>query len=83
MNIVALVISTSLPPFNDSSTLQLIERVQRFPDNGIDTVFIGPELPQGIENSLLNRLPANSSIIRTGTTHFDRTMFWLSQLPGG
>jgi hypothetical protein len=83
MKIKALVISASLPPFNDSSTLQLIGRVQRFPENGIDPIFIGPDMPGGVESGLLERLPKSSRIFRTPATPYDRTMFLLYRLPLG
>jgi glycosyltransferase involved in cell wall biosynthesis len=79
----ALVISASLPPFNDSSTMQLIERVRRFEEHGIEAVFVGAEMPQGVEYELLQRLPANSTVLRTEPTTYDRMMAWLSRLPGG
>jgi hypothetical protein len=79
----ALVISASLPPFNDSSTLRLIERVRCFEEHGIEAVFVGAEMPQGVEYELLQRLPANSTVLRTKPTSYDRMMAWLSQLPGG
>jgi hypothetical protein len=79
----ALVISASLPPFNDSSTLQLIERVRCFEEHGIEAVFVGAEMPQGVEYELLQRLPANSTVLRTKPTTYDRMMAWLSRLPGG
>lgn len=82
-NLIALVISASLPPFNDSSTLQLIERVRRFQEYGIGTVFIGAETPQGVETSLMERLPQGSRILRTRPTTYDRTMSWLSGLRWG
>jgi hypothetical protein len=79
----ALVISASLPPFNDSSTIQLIERVRCFREYGIEAVFVGAEMPQGVEYDLLQRLPANSTVLRTKPTSYDRMMSWLSRLPGG
>lgn len=78
----ALVISASLPPFNDSSTLHLIGRVQQFPKHAIEATFVGAAMPKGVENALLRRLPANSTILRTGMTAYDRIMDWLSRLPG-
>lgn len=78
-----MVISASLPPFNDSSTIQLIERVRHFEKRGIEAVFVGAEMPQGVESSLLQRLPTNSTILRTGPTTYDRMMAWFFRLPGG
>lgn len=79
MRIKALVISASLPPFNDSSTLQLVERVHRFPEHGIEAMFIGPDMPNGVETGLLQRLPGNSRILRTPATTYDRVMAFLSR----
>lgn len=83
MTIRALVISASLPPFNDSSTLRLIGRVECFSEYDIEATFIGAEMPQKVENALLERLPTDSIILRTAPTAYDRTMAWLSRLPGG
>jgi hypothetical protein len=80
--IQALVISASLPPFNDSSTIQLIERVRRFREHGIEAVFVGAGMPQGMESELLQRLPANSTILRTDPTAYDKMMALWSRLPG-
>lgn len=79
----SLVISASLPPFNDSSTLSLVERVHNFQKHGISSVFIGAEMPAGVENTLLQRLPEDSTILRTGPTTYDKTIAWLSGLPKG
>lgn len=77
------VISSSLPPFNDSSTLQLISRVQAFAEHNIDTVFVGMEVPNVTDSSLLHRLPRNSTVYRTKPAAYDHTMAWLSRVPGG
>jgi len=81
--IQALVISASLPPFNDSSTIQLIERVRRFEEHEIEAVFVGAEMLQGVEYELLQWLPVNSTILRAKPTFYDRIMTWLSRLPAG
>jgi len=78
-----LVISASLPPFNDSSTLQLIDRVRRLPEHGFEIVFVGPEMPQGVDSQLLQQLPDRSTIVRTKQTTYDRVTGKLLQVPGG
>lgn len=83
MRVNALVISASLPPFNDSSTLRLIGRVRRFSEYDIVPTFIGAEMPQNLETSLLDRLPTSSTILRTSPTTYDQIMARLSELPAG
>lgn len=46
-------------------------------------MFIGAEMPQRVETTLLDRLPANSTIHWTSPTTYDRTTAWLSRLPAG
>ncbi len=83
MKIKSLVISASLPPFSESSTLHLIERLRRFDDHGFSTTLIGAEMTGGVEEGLLHRLPSHATILRTNATKYDRTMLQLARLPGG
>jgi hypothetical protein len=78
----ALVISASLPPFNDSSTLQVVDRLRRFAPNDLHPVCVGADMPEGVETTLQESLPRGSEIIRTGATPYDRTMHRLQRVPG-
>jgi glycosyltransferase involved in cell wall biosynthesis len=75
----ALVISQCLPPFNDSSSIQLIERVRRLPAHGYDVVIVGPETPGGVDTTLLDRLPPQITILRTPPTPYDAITWRLKQ----
>lgn len=79
----ALVISASLPPFSESSTLQLIARVEGFGRQGIHATFVAPEMRAGLEVDLLKMLPPASTVLRTSPTRYDATLEELSALPLG
>lgn len=79
----SLVISASFPPFNDSSTLQVMNRLQAFPANGLHAVCVGAEMPEGVETGLHESLPEGAELLSTGPTVYDRRMHQLRGLPGG
>jgi hypothetical protein len=79
----ALVISASLPPFSESSTLQLVARVEGFGRHAIRATFIAPEMRSGLEVDLLNMLPPSSTVLRTPPTRYDATLDALAALPTG
>lgn len=68
----ALVISASLPPFNDSSTMQLLGRFREADRFDIVPLFIGAEMPDGVESPAIGRLPRNAQIHRTAPPLYDR-----------
>lgn len=81
MRIRALVISASVPPFNDSSSIQLMNRIRLFKEYGIQTILIGPKFPELMENDLSKQLGENVEILRTDPTVYDKTIARLRKLP--
>ncbi len=76
-----LVVSTSVPPFSESSTLQLVDRVRCLPDFGFEVVVVKPSSLPGVEKSLAARMPSKARYLETGPTLFDWSMARLSCLP--